>query len=115
MANQPERETFTTSITEAELLVGIELMPQGQRRDSLQLAAHGILYEDFGGRILPFDTAAAPFYAEIMASGRRSGQPIEELDAQIAAIARAHGYSLATRNVTDFTDCGIALIKPWEG
>lgn len=35
-------------------------------------------------------------------------------DAVIAAIALAHGVSLATRNVADFEAIGLALINPWE-
>jgi predicted nucleic acid-binding protein len=32
----------------------------------------------------------------------------------IAGIARAHGATLATRNVRDFEGCGIRLIDPWH-
>jgi predicted nucleic acid-binding protein len=32
----------------------------------------------------------------------------------IAAIARAHGAAVATRNVKDFEGTGVALINPWE-
>ena len=31
-----------------------------------------------------------------------------------AAIARAHGASVATRNTSDYERCGIALIDPWD-
>ena len=34
-------------------------------------------------------------------------------DAQIAATCRSHGAVLATRNVDDFADCGIAIDDPW--
>ena len=42
------------------------------------------------------------------------GKPMEQLDAQIAAIARLHNATLATRNTPDFEDCGIRLVNPWE-
>jgi predicted nucleic acid-binding protein len=32
----------------------------------------------------------------------------------IAATARAHGATLATRNLTDFEASGIAVVNPWE-
>jgi predicted nucleic acid-binding protein len=114
MASRPAQELFTTSVTKAEILYGIEIMPQGKRRDSLEHAARR-MFEYLAGRILPFDDEAAPIYAEIVASRRRSGRQIGQSDAQIAAIARLHNCSLATRNVEDFADCGIALINPWEG
>ncbi len=41
------------------------------------------------------------------------GRPIPEADCQIAAIARAHGMAVATRNVGDFSDTGIEVIDPW--
>ena len=67
-------------------------------------------------RILPFDSAAASEYAQIMAHRRSIGRPMEghELDCQIAAIARVNGAAVATRNVRDFTDCGVEIINPWE-
>jgi predicted nucleic acid-binding protein len=41
------------------------------------------------------------------------GRPIFQFDAQIAAIARATGVGLATRNVSDFDHCGIDAVDPW--
>jgi len=70
--------------------------------------------EDFAGRILPFDSQSADFYARILAARRAVGRPISELDAQIAAITWQHDALLATRNTPDFEDCGIQLVNPWE-
>src|SRR4051794_16461185 len=39
VAKQPAAELFTTSITEAEIFYGIELLTKGKRRDGLLLAA----------------------------------------------------------------------------
>jgi len=36
------------------------------------------------------------------------------LDAQIAAIAGANGFAVATRNTRDFEDCGLDLLDPFE-
>ena len=44
---------------------------------------------------------------------RAAGRPISFADCQIAATARAHGAAMATRNITDFAGCGIAVIDPW--
>jgi predicted nucleic acid-binding protein len=72
-----------------------------------------MLGEDFTGRILPFDSAAAVAFAEIAATRRQAGRPIAQADAQIAAIARSRGAALATRNVPDFEGCGIDVVNPW--
>jgi predicted nucleic acid-binding protein len=42
------------------------------------------------------------------------GLPISGFDAQIAAICRAHGAALATRNLTDFQETGVDVIDPWH-
>ena len=70
--------------------------------------------EDFAGRVLPFDEQAARAFAPITTSRRAQGRPIAEFDAQIAAIARVHDATLATRNTDDFEGCGVRLINPWE-
>ncbi len=104
---------FTTALSQAEILYGHELLPAGCRRDDLFAAALPIFEEDLAGRVLPFDSDAALVYPLIAATRRRAGQPISQIDAQIAAIARSRGARLATRNVRDFEGCGIEIIDPW--
>jgi predicted nucleic acid-binding protein len=113
MAAQPATQLFTAAICEAEVLFGLALLPAGRRRSALEEAARRMFAEDFAGRVLPFDRAAAEAFAAIGAARRRLGRPIAALDAQIAAIARAHGAVLATRNVADFAECGIDVVDPW--
>jgi len=110
---QEPSSVFMTVITQAELLSGVELLPDGKRRMRLQEAVRQILTQQFSGRILAFDEAAAREYATIVASRRAVGRPISEFDASIAAIARSHGAAVATRDTADFDRCGIKLINPW--
>lgn len=111
---QPTSSLFTTAITEAELLLGVCLLPAGKRRALLEEAVLQMLVEDFRNRILPFDSMATRHFAELVSSRRRAGHPMLHADAQIAAIARGHGAALATRNVTDFEGCGLTLVNPWH-
>ena len=67
----------------------------------------------FKNRILPFDSAAARAYAEVAAERRHAGRPIGEADCQIAAICRARGAVLVTRNMRDFQCTGIEVVDPW--
>ncbi len=69
---------------------------------------------DPAGRIFPFDSAAAREFALIVADRRIAGRPIEDFDAQIAAITRSRGMSLATRDVQDFESTGVQLVDPWQ-
>jgi hypothetical protein len=114
VASQPAASLYTTTITQAEVLHGILLLPPGKRRKAFENAAEVMFAEDFAGRIIPFGSDAARFYAEIAVERRRSGRPISHFDAQIAAIARSTGAPLATRNVADFHDCGIEIVDPWS-
>jgi toxin FitB len=115
VAGRPHTSLCTTAITQAEIFLGVQLLPKGKRRDTLEEAASDIFEDDFEGRVFSFDGEAARAYARIVAGRRRSGRPISEADAQIAAIARALGFDLATRNVSDFEGCGIELHDPWSG
>ena len=105
---------FATAITEAEVLFGIALLPEGKRRRLLESAVAEMFSDDFEGRILPFDSAATRDFANIVATRRRDGRPISHADAQIAAIARCHGAAVATRNVADFEGCNLNLHNPWD-
>lgn len=113
LAAQDGAKVFFTTVGEAELRHGVALLPAGRRRTALATAVEGLLEEDFRGRILPFDRAAARAYAAIAAARRAAGRPISQFDCQIAAIARARDATVATRNTSDYEGCGIELIDPW--
>jgi toxin FitB len=113
IAAQDGYDIYLTAISEAELRYGVAIMDKGRRRDALAEAIDRILGEDMDRRILPFDSAAAIEYATIAATRRATGRPIAQADCQIAAIARAHGAAVITRNIADFEGCGVNLIDPW--
>jgi predicted nucleic acid-binding protein len=105
---------FLTTISEAELRQGVAILPEGKRRSALSKAIEGILEEDFRNRILSFDRQSAISYAAIASKRRAEGRPISQFDCQIAAIARSHSASVATRNINDYQGCGISLLNPWQ-
>lgn len=113
-AREPASGLFTTTITQAEILYGIELLPKGRRRTALESAVEAMFEEDFAERILPFDSNAARVFPKIAAARRASGRPLTQFDAQIASIARVHGAAVATRNTTDFDNCGVPVLNPWS-
>lgn len=113
MLGQRPAELFTTSITVAEILYGIERLPEGQRKDTLRMTAADV-FTSFEDQVLPFDQDAAAAYAPLVYRREQRGSPIDGFDAQIAAICDTHQATLATRNVKDFQHTGIALIDPWK-
>jgi predicted nucleic acid-binding protein len=106
---------YTTAITRAEILLGIALLPDGKRRESLAAATELMFEQDFARRCLAFDQAAAAEYALLVAVRIRIGRPISTEDGQIAAIALRHGMHLATRNGKDFEGiAGLVVLDPWR-
>ncbi|WP_207100263.1 type II toxin-antitoxin system VapC family toxin [Paracoccus shandongensis] len=114
LSAQDGADIYLTTISEAELRYGVAILPPGKQRDGLAATIDQIMREDFAGRVLPFDSPAAGAFAVISAARRAIGRPITHADCQIAAIARVHGATVATRNTPDLAGCGIDLINPWN-
>lgn len=106
------RELYTTVMTRAEIRYGLALLPSGSRRDELSAQAT-LVFEENRDRLLTFDLRAADRYGEVVATRRRSGQPMSVQDAVIASITWVYRATLATRNVNDFTGCGIHVVDPF--
>ncbi len=104
-----------TTVTIAELLAGVRMLPDGRRKDVLAKHIELSLQPYRHTRaVLPFDEAAARSYADVLAARKKAGAPISTADAQIAAICLAHEATCATRNVNDFAHTGVRLIDPWR-
>jgi len=110
-----DEQVFVPTIAIAEIKLGIEMLPAGRRRTSFEDWLSDLLANDFADRILPFDTAAAWAFGELVARARRSGHPTPVADAQIAAVATVHGLTVATRDIADFAGFGVPLVNPFEG
>lgn len=109
-----ETDLYLSAIVEAELRRGAAVLPAGKRRDRLIAEIHAMISEDFAGRVLPFDSAAAKAFAAVFLARQAAGRPISFPDCQIAATAFAHGAVVATRNMTDFEGCGLTVVNPWR-
>lgn len=114
IGQQKTSEIFVTTITQAEMYYGLALLPVGKRRSDMERAVRQMFEQDFQERILTFDSAAALEYAALASFRRQIGEPIAQADAQIAAIALAQNAILATRNISDFCDCQLTLVNPWQ-
>lgn len=112
--SQLESTLFTSAITRAEIELGIALLPEGNRKQTLMVLAQA-LFNKFPQRCLPFGEMAAAQYGHIVAHRLRLGRPISVEDAQIASIALANGLRLATRNERDFEEISnLTIINPWQ-
>jgi toxin FitB len=112
-AQAPET-LFLTTVCLAELLSGVDAMPAGRRRTSLRESLERQVDVLFGDRILSFDRKAADAFARVHTAALKSGNSISFADCAIAAVAKAHKFAVATRNVRDFKGTGVTVIDPWH-
>lgn len=107
--------TYMTSISVAEILFGIDVMPNGERRRSLASRAEFMIESTFRGRVLPFDATAAYGYAAIVAAAKRKGVTVSFADGAIGAIAKFNNFAtVATRDTAPFLAMGIDVFNPWN-
>ncbi|MCT8267716.1 type II toxin-antitoxin system VapC family toxin [Afifella sp. JA880] len=109
---QAAETLYISSVSVAELLFGIGALPDGRRKQTLAAMVDGML-PLFEGRILAFDTDAARHYADLAIAARKAGKDLPTPDGYIAAIATAHGFTVATRDASAFHAAGVPVIDPW--
>ena len=110
---QVAQTLYLSSVTLAELLFGIAVLPPGRRREGLSEILGGLL-QLFDDRVLSFDAQAAQRYAEIAAAARAAGKVVPVSDGYIAAMASVRGFAVATRDTAPFEAAGVPVINPWE-
>lgn len=94
-----------------ELEYGILGLPSGARRKRLQE------WFEQGARklgLVDIDSATARCWADLLAELRGIGRSMPVKDSLIAASARQHGLTVATRNTRDFRNAGVGLVNPFE-
>ncbi len=113
MDEQLGNDLFITSITIAEIKLGVALLPKGKRKSILAGLVDGMLQE-FSENQLYFDDIAAIKYANIASQCVKEGRPISTEDAQIASISSVHNAVLVTRNTRDFEMIeGLEIFNPF--
>ena len=111
---QSPNDLFICTPVLAELRYGVERLPKGVRRGYLDRWLQQIEREGFADRIIPFDRRAAHEFGRLLHQRTSKGRPINTMDAIIAAIAKAEGATLATRDGADFADLDIEIVNPFE-
>ena len=104
-------EYATAAIVWHELVYGCELLAASKRKKQLQsylamLLTNGLI-------ILPFDQAAADWFAKERARLQRQGQTCAYADGEIAAIAVTQNLTLVTRNTKDFGSFKNLVLQNW--
>ena len=112
MDRQRASHLFLSAISVDEIVFGIEILPDGRRKNHLARTFSAIA-DAFDGRIADFDANAARESAKLRAHRRLIGRPISLADAQIAGIAKSKGLSLATLNAPDFEATDLSVVEPY--
>jgi predicted nucleic acid-binding protein len=110
---QEPSNLFLTSISVAEVLKGIAVLPPGLRKRMLEQNMSALL-AGFVNPILPFDDAAARVHSGIFVRAKAKNYTLPVADSFIAAIAEVHGFAVATRDVAPFVAAGVPVINPWK-
>jgi predicted nucleic acid-binding protein len=108
-----EGQIYTSAVTIGELRRGIARLPVGTQRTRLEHWLEGLLVR-MDGRILAYNTRVAETWGEMMADLERQGHPMPLSDSLIAAIAKRHNLTLATRNTADFARTGLRVVNPFD-
>jgi len=107
----PVTDLFTAASVIAEIGLGVSALERKDPNAGARLRRwlQGSVVASFADRILPFDKAAALLLAEFPVP---ASAPYD--DALIAAVAKAHGLTVATRNTGHFYPLGVPAVNPWD-
>lgn len=103
-------QVFFSAVTFGEIQKGVEITRQQDPVKANEIEAWAGQQER-ASQVLPMDSACFREYARLM-QGR--SEALAE-DAMIAATARVHGLTVATRNERDFAHLDVAVFNPFRG
>jgi predicted nucleic acid-binding protein len=105
---------YLSATAYAESLTGFERMPEGRRKTDLVAAFSRLIVAVIGDRVIAFDQTSAAVHAKLMAEAGAKGVTVSFADCQIAAVAKLHDLTVATRDTGPFLAMGVRVIDPWE-
>lgn len=103
-----DAQLAVSAVTLGEIQAGIELT-RAQDAAKVQQIEDWLALVAGAYNVLPMDAAAFTAWAKLM--HRKSDTLCE--DAMIAATAKVHGLTVATRNVADFQALGVSVFNPF--
>ncbi len=105
-----ELECAVNPIILAEIQIGILTLPASRRRRLLEdWFDDAIRALD----VLDINAETAEIWAALVAELRRKGRAMPVKDSLIAATARQHDLTVATRNVADYRYAGVKIVNPF--
>lgn len=104
-----DAQLYVSAVTLGEIQAGIELTREQDPEKAQEIEAWLALVAG-AYNVLPMDAVAFTAWARLM---HKKSDTLYE-DAMIAATAKVHGLTIATRNVADFRALGFEVFNPFE-
>lgn len=109
---QPQGSIWTTSITVLEIRAGLQIPPIAEEKAELSHQFERLL-DSIYHRIAVFGEEAARLSANLTISRQSKGLAADLRDNMIAGIVLAHHATLATKNISHFSDITAKVVNPW--
>ena len=111
---QPLSQLYISAVSIAEIRFGIELQQDLTRRAELNDWLTRTLRPAFVGRILPVTEDILLKWRLLLEDGRKVGHTYSHPDLVLAATALHHGFTVVTRDRSDFDKAQMPVFNPWE-
>ena len=111
--DQPLDLLFISVVTLAEIRFGIESVAEVSKRTQLgDWLTHKVrpLFEQ---RVMPVSEDVMLKWRLLVEEGRRAGHTFSQPDLIIAATALHHGFTIVSRDTSEYLKAGAAVINPW--
>ena len=114
VAGQPLDLLFVSTVTLAEIRLGIELVADAKRRAELNGWLTHKVRPMFEGRVLPVTEDIMFTWRLLVEEGRKTGHTFSQPDLIIAATGLHHGLTVVTRDTGDYARARVPLFDPWR-
>lgn len=114
IASQQLEDLFVSTVTFAEIRVGIEAAGDPTRRAELSDWLQHRVRPMFDQRVLEVSEDVMFRWRLLVEVGRKAGHTFSQPDLIIAATALQHGLTVVTRDTGDYQRARVPLLNPWD-
>jgi hypothetical protein len=110
----PLEQLYISVVTLAEIRFGIEVVNEAHRRAELNDWLMRKVRPMFDGRILEITEEILLKWRLLVEEGRKTGHTFSQPDLMIAATALHHGFTVVTRDRSEFDQARVPVVNPWD-
>jgi hypothetical protein len=113
VADQPLESLHISVVTLAEIRFGIEILPDVTRRSELNDWLVHRVRPMFQQRVLSITEDVMLKWRLLVEEGRKVGHTFSQPDLIIAASAQHHGFTIVSRDTSDYEKARVPVFNPW--